>query len=520
MFLRRFIFVLLICISASCARQRPPAARLPVPPPPTPVAFAPVDDLQSLRPAPDRIAQLRIQIDQLIRDYELEHALWGIKIVSIDRNEVFYERNSRVPIVPASNMKIVTAAAALLRLGPDFKYETKLIADGPIVNGRLLGDLVVIGSGDPTISARMQNGDPLAVFRDWADELKRAGIRSIEGSVVGVDAYFDDQRAAEGWPALAYNAPYAAQVAALQFNENVIAVRVKPGRKGRLASVRLYPDTRYIRVRNSVITRSGHANRFVAYRTENTNTIVLRGRIGTRDSSDVRYLTVHNPAGYFVAVFKETLEKRGIRSKGSRHASREEADLLRNDPQRSREVLLTYSSPPLRVIVSEMMKTSQNLFAESLAKTISAVEDQTGSFHGAQESVRRILSPFGITWQELVMQDGSGLSSYNTVTANLLTQTLLGMAKHQHFQEFYSSFPVAGVDGTLKNRMTGTIAEGRVHAKTGYIGAVRSLSGYVRTADSEQLAFSLITNNFDQPLRGVDSAHEAICTMLLMFTRK
>lgn len=519
MFLRRFILVLLICVSASCARQRPPAVKLHAPPPPIPVALAPIGDLQSLRPAPDRVAQLRRQIDNLIRNYDLEHALWGIKIVSIDRNEVLYERNSRVPIIPASNMKIVTAAAALLRLGPDFRYETKLIAVGPIVNGRLLGDLAVIGSGDPTISARMQNGDPLGVFRDWADELKRAGIRRIEGSIIAVDTFFDDQREAAGWPPFAYSAPYAAQVAALQFNDNVIAVRVRPGARGRLASVRLYPDTRYMRVRNAVITRSGHANRFVAYRTENTNTIVLRGRIGTRDSADVRYLTVHDPAGYFVAVLKETLEKKGIRSKGFRRVSREEAELMRNDPQRFR-VLLTYSSPPVSVIVSEMMKESQNLFAESLAKTISAVDGKAGSFQGAQQSIRRILSPFGITEQELVMQDGSGLSSYNTVTANLLTQILFGMARHQYFQDFYRSFPVAGIDGTLKNRMTGTITEGRVHAKTGYIGAVRSLSGYIRTAESEQLAFSLITNNFDQPLRGVDSAHEEICAMLAAFSRK
>jgi D-alanyl-D-alanine carboxypeptidase/D-alanyl-D-alanine-endopeptidase (penicillin-binding protein 4) len=415
-------------------------------------------------------------------------------------------------------MKIVTAAAALLRLGPDFRYETRLISDGPVVNGRLMGNLAVVGSGDPTISARMQNGDPFAVFRAWADELKQMGISRIDGWILGIDSYFDDQRAADGWPPSAYNAPYAAQVSALQFNDNVIAVRVKAGRKGRLASVHLYPDTRYLRVRNGVITRSGHANRFVAYRTEHTNTIVLRGRIGTRDPVDVRYITVHDPAGYFAAVLKETLEKKGIRSKGFRHASREEADQLLSKPESN--VLVTYTSSPLSNIVSEMMKTSQNLFAETLAKTISAVEDQSGSFRGAQDSIRRILTPFGIAAQELVMQDGSGLSSYNYVTANLLTQILVGMAKQESFQHFYSSFPVAGIDGTLKTRMIGTSAEGRVYAKTGYIGSVRSLSGYVRTADHEQLAFSLITNHFDQPLRNIDSAHEQICTMLVEFSRK
>jgi D-alanyl-D-alanine carboxypeptidase/D-alanyl-D-alanine-endopeptidase (penicillin-binding protein 4) len=522
MILRRFIFVLLLCISASCASHqvhRVPLVHSPSPPKelPLPNASTPVADLLLLRPAPDRVGQLRTQIDQLIQANDLEQAQWGIKIISIDRNEVLYERNSRIPIIPASNMKIVTAAAALLRLGPDFHYETKLITNAPIVNGILKGDLAVIGSGDPTFSARMQ-GDPLFVFRDWADELKAAGIRKIEGSVIGIDTYFDDQRVGEGWPSSAYNAPYAAEVSALQLNDNVIAVRVKPGKKGRLASIALYPATRYVRVQNSVITSSGHSNRFVAYRMENTNTIVVRGRIGTRDSADVRYITVHDPAGYFTAVLKETLEKKGIRSKGFRRASREEAEQL-TDPARSR-VLVTDSSPSLSEIVSEMMKTSQNLFADSLAKTVSATDHQTGSFSGAEESIRRILTPFGISPQELVMQDGSGLSSYDTVTANLLTQILYGMAKHNSFQDFYASFPVAGVDGTLRHRMSGTIAEGRVHAKTGYIGSVRSLSGYVQTLDGEHLAFSLITNNFDLPLRGVDSTHEQICTILTQFSRR
>jgi serine-type D-Ala-D-Ala carboxypeptidase/endopeptidase (penicillin-binding protein 4) len=518
MFFRRFVFVLLLCVSAACARQRPPVVSVKFPPPPpNPTAFASIADFYSLRPAPDRVAQLKSQIDRLIWSYDLDHAQWGINVVSMDRNEVLYERNSRIPIIPASNMKIVTAAAALLRLGPEFRYETKLIADGPIVNGRLRGNLLILGSGDPSISTRMQTRDPLAILRDWADDLHRQGIRRIEGSIVGLDHYFDDQRVAEGWPST--NAPYAAQVSALQFNENVIAVRVRPGRSGRAASVRLYPDTRYLRVRNSVFTRRGHANRFVAYRMDDTNTIVLRGRIGSRDPVDVRYITIHEPAAYFAAILRETLEKRGIRSGGSRRGFASETELLRTHPEQF-QVLLTHDSPPLGTIVSEMMKASQNLIADTLAKTVSAVDDQTGSFQGAQQSIRRILERLGVVPHELVMQDGSGLSSYNTLTANLLTQILRGMAKQTSFDDFYRSFPVAGVDGTLRNRMTGTIAEGRVHAKTGYIGAVRSLSGYVRTSDGEQLAFALITNHFDQPLRGVDSAHEEICSALAQFSRR
>jgi D-alanyl-D-alanine carboxypeptidase/D-alanyl-D-alanine-endopeptidase (penicillin-binding protein 4) len=509
----------LFFVLAGCARQ----VIVPAPPIPpvvrVPVASPPSIALETLRPAPDRVAALRKRLDRIIDSLEFQDAIWGIKIVSLDRNEIWYERNSRKLLIPASNMKIVTGAAALMQLGADFRFETTLVKDGPIVNGRLQGNLFVVGSGDPTISSRMQNGGALGVFREWADELRAQGIRRIDGGIIGVDAYFDDQRVGHGWPANASNSPYAAEVSALQFNDNVIAVHVRPGRKGRLASVRLDPSTRYLRVQNHVITRTGHANRFVAYRPANSNTIILRGRIGTRDRGDVRYLTVHEPAGYFAAVFRETLEKKGIRSRDSRRATREEAYAIKNNPN-AYPVLLRHSSPALPVILTEMMKVSQNLFADSLAKTISASDGDEGSFEDAQKAIRQTLLSLGIHPHDLVLQDGSGLSSYNFVTPNLLTQILLRMHQGNLFQHFYASFPIAGVDGTLKNRMIGTSAHGNVRGKTGYIGSVRSLSGYVTTKDGEHLAFAMIVNNFSIPIRGVDATQEEICIELAEFTRK
>ena len=517
--LKATTFLALLLIVSGCARQIA-APRTPVPVPvKTPVPSAPPVAFETLRPAPDRVAELRKRLDWIIDSPEFQGAIWGIKIVSLDRNEIWYEKNSRLLMMPASNMKIVTGAAALIQLGNDFRYETTLVTDGPIVSGRLEGNLFVLGSGDPTISSRMQNGSALNVFREWADELRAQGIRRIDGSIIAVDAYFDDQRVGHGWPANASNSPYAAEVSALQFNDNVIAVHVRPGRKGRLASVSLNPSTRYLRVQNRVITRTGHANRFVAYRPENGNTIILRGRIGTRDRSDIRYLTVHEPAGYFAAVFRETLEKKGIRSRDSRRATREEAFAIKNSSNEYR-VLLTYSSPTLPVILTEMMKSSHNLFADSLAKTISAADGDEGSFEDAEKAIRQTLLPLGIRPEELVLEDGSGLSSYNFVTPTLLTQILIGMSQNNLFRHFYDSFPVAGVDGTLRNRMIGTSAHGNVRGKTGYIGSVRSLSGYVTTKDGEHLAFAMIVNNFSIPIRGVDETQEEICIELAEFTRK
>ncbi|MCI0412931.1 D-alanyl-D-alanine carboxypeptidase/D-alanyl-D-alanine-endopeptidase [bacterium] len=509
----------LLFLLAGCAHKAPaPQPRLPAPEV-IPVPSPPLPVLETLRPAPDRVAELRARLDRIIDSFEFQNALWGIKIVSLDRNEIWYERNTRTMMLPASNMKIVTAAAALIRLGPDFRYETRIETDGQIVNGRLTGNLIVVGSGDPAISSRMQNGNALSIFRDWAEELRAQGIRRIDGSIIGVDTYFDNQRIADGWPAHALNAPYAAQVSALQFNDNVIAVHVKPGRRGRLASVRLHPHNRYLRLQNRVVTRSGHSNRFVAYRQDNSNIIILRGRIGTRDRTDVRYITVHEPAGYFAAVLKETLENMGIRVRDSRRASKEEADSIISNPGQYR-ILFTHSSPPLGIIITEMMKSSHNLFADSIAKTIAAVDNEEGSFQGAEKAIRETLAPLGINPSELVMEDGSGLSGYDFVTPNLLAQILVGIYKGPLFPYFYDSLPVAGVDGTLKNRMVGTYAEGNVRAKTGFIGGVRSLSGYVKTRDGERLAFAVIANNFNFSLRGMDAAQEEICLELADFSRK
>ncbi len=513
-------FLFSLFLLAGCARHVPPPAPVPAPAPVViPVPSYPLPALEVLRPPPDRVGQLRARLDRILDSVDFQDALWGVKIVSLDKNEIWYERNSRKMILPASNMKIVTAAAALLRLGPDFRYETRIETDGQIVNGRLTGNLYVVGSGDPSISPRIQNGNALGVFREWADELRAQGIGRIDGSIIGVDTYFDDQRIADGWPSGSLNAPYAAQVSALQFNDNVVAVLVKPGRKGRLASVRLSPHNRYVRVQNHVSTRSGHSNRFVAYRLENSNTIVLRGRIGTRDRTDIRYITIHEPAGYFAAVLKETLESKGIRARDSRRATRVEADSIKLNPERYR-LLHTHVSPPLRIILTEMMKSSHNLIADSVAKTIGATDSDEGSFHGAQKAIRETLAPLGINPSDLVMEDGSGLSSYDFVTSDLLTQILAGIYQEPLYPYFRDSFPIAGVDGTLRNRMVGTSAEGNVRAKTGYIGSVRSLSGYVTTRDGERLAFAMIANNFNISLRGVDAIQEEVCLELAEFSRK
>lgn len=484
---------------------------------PLPAAQQPISDVAQLRP--DMAAGvLQKQIDQILDAYAFEGALWGIKIFSLDRNEVLYERNSEKLMMPASNMKIVTAAAALLRLGPDFRFTTRLQSDGEIEAGTLKGNLYVIGSGDPTISARMHYGTPTAIFFEWVKQLRSQGIQKIDGSIVGIDNCFDEQLIPTGWPSGSLNFPYAAETSGLQFNDNIIAVKVTPTRNRRLASVRLDPPTHYVKIENHVVTRTGSFDRYYAYRNENTNTIVLRGSIGTRRQKSVRFITVHQPAGYFVTVLKETLEKNGIRVNDSRLATADEEESIVNEPERYR-TLIAHESLPMSQILTEMMKSSHNLFAETLAKTLGSVSGQKGNYESAKDVILESLAPLGVNKKELVYKDGSGLSDYDAVTPNLLATILSGIRKTPLFPIFYDSLPIAGLDGTLQNRMTGTSAEGNVHAKTGFVSDVRSLSGYVTSKDGEHLGFVLLVNNLDMlGLSGRD-AEDQICIRLSEFTR-
>lgn len=513
----------------SCGPKTPPA--VPAAPPraaaPAPAAApkpvpAPPGTTPSVTPAtpaePTPVEQLRSELDKLFGAAAFERMLWGIEIQSLATGEVLYRLNPTKLVMPASNMKIVTLAAAAERLGWDYAFETKLLADGPIEGGVLKGDLVIVGSGDPTINGR--SGSPTALFEDWAAQLCEAGVSVIEGRIVADDRGFDEESLGAGWSwdYLVYG--YAAPVSALQYNENVAEIVVRPGTAvGLQAAVSVRPEGSGLTVENHVTTSApGGRPTIELRRMAGSDRLDAGGAIPLGAAETARTVAVDNPARFFAQAFRSVLVKSGIRVLGDGVAVRN----LETVPDLSASTtLLSRRSAPLSEIAKVLMKVSQNLYAETLLKTL-GLQAGAGTVEAGQKVVQEVLEAWGVEPRSYVLVDGSGLSRYNYVTAEMLVRILRHIYMDpRHRGPFIDALPTGGVEGgTLARRFQGTRAAGNVHAKTGSIANMRALSGFVQTADGEPLAFSIIANNFTLPQATIDATTDLAVERLANFTRR
>jgi serine-type D-Ala-D-Ala carboxypeptidase/endopeptidase (penicillin-binding protein 4) len=482
------------------------------------------------------IDRLRTELASTL-DSPTVSALWAVKVQSLETGEVLYEQDAHRLVMPASNMKVVTMAVAAERLGWDYRFPTTIETAGTIENGALIGDLVVVGHGDPTISDR--GGSRTRVFEAWADRLRALGITRIDGRIVGDDNAFDDDALGEGWAWDDLWAGYAAPMSALQFNENIVSIVVRtPGAPGDAAEVSIEPGgaaaPRETRV---TIGPPESAPDVRVWRQPFDDTFVISGTVPKAERDYVRTAAMHNPTRFYVTALRDSLIHKGIAVQGrafdvddlvSSHG-----ELAAPPPATMRRVLLTHQSPPLSEIGVTFMKVSQNLFGETLLTTLGlqAGVEPCPSMHvaitcrgRAVESGRKVyeqvLGSWGIPASAFIVSDGSGLSRYDFLTADLLTMILRRMARDpRHAASFEATLPIMGRDGTLGRRMRGTKAEGAVRAKTGSIANVRALSGYLATADGERVVFSIIANNFKAPSAVVDAVADQAVERLLNFHR-
>ncbi len=510
--------MLAVALAAGCAGNPAPAG-----PGATGARSAP-----PVRPPGPAVVQLQRELAAVFGAGVMAHAQWGVAVRSIDSGETLYRLNAGKLMVPASNMKIVTLAGAASVLPWDHRFITTLETAAPVQGGVLQGDLVVRGGGDPTINTR--NGRGAAVFAEWIAALRDAGIRSIDGRVVGDDQQFDDEGIGGGWAWDYLQYGYAAPVGALQFNENVVALTVLPGiAAGDPAIVQLSPGSG-LSVLNRAVTGPAGQAETIDYRRhvdqpvlEVTGTVPLpapgQEAPDTPVRTVLRQVAVLNPTLYFAESFRNAVLASGM------HVSGPAVDLdhLGGEPagQAGRRVLASAQSPPLRDIASVLMWVSQNLYAETLLKAAGAAAGGAGTTAAGRGVVQAALRAWGIDDRWLVMADGSGLSRYNYLTADLLADLLARMAGDAaHRDAFAASLPVAGRDGTLANRMRGSRAEGNARAKTGSISNVRALSGYVRSRDGELLAFSILANDFIVPAATVNWIADLAVEILANFTRE
>lgn len=443
---------------------------------------------------------------------------WAVDVRSLDTGETLFALNADRLTMPASNMKILTAAAAAEILGWDYRFTTTLETSAPVEKGVLRGDLFIRGSGDPTISSRSDRVN--AVLFEWIVALREAGITEIAGRIVGDDQAFDDEGIGDGWAWDYLQYGYAAPVGALQFDENVARMTIAPAASpGEPAIVSLPAGTGYTLLNHATTGEAGSRITLDYRRHPASPVLELTGSIPADAEPVTRTVAVINPTIYFAQSVKDALVAAGIPVQGEA-VDYDDVAIELTEANGERRVLAETLSPPLSEMATVLMKVSQNQYAETFLKAIGASGGGIGTTSGGRTAVRETLSAWGIPDDSYVMYDGSGLSRYNYVTPRTVTTVLERMYRDpRHQRNFLLTLPVAGRDGTIATRMQRSLAEANATAKTGSIANVRSLSGYVRTRDGEMLVFSILANDFPIPAATVNWIADLAVEILAAFSR-
>lgn len=463
------------------------------------------------------VQQFWNQMEDIFNDPNFSNANWGVVIQSLETGEYLYKRNEDKLFMPASNLKLFTSAAALLLLGGDYRFETNIYMNGKLDGSILIGDLVVQGRGDPTISGRFHNNDIFKVYRSWADSLQEQGIDEITGNIIGDDNYFDDIGLGAGWAWDYESYWFAAPSGAISFNDNCVDITVTVDKESFTPQLKVSPNTKYVIVINDVTSVPDDSVTAIdVHRERGTNVVTVLGTIKMSDSVKT-FVTVNNPTQYSMVTLKDVLVSRSIAVDGYPIDIDDINTALNFDLMKK---LTTHYSPPLKEILKVINKNSNNFYSEQLLKIIGLEKENFGSSSQGIKAVLDVLTEMGINPESIMIEDGSGLSPKNFVTPRHIVSLLTYMFKSKQFVDFFNSLPIAGIDGTLGKRMNNSLAKGRIRAKTGYLSTVRSLSGYAFTADEEPVAFSIIVNNFNVPVKLAENLQDLVCLRLASLKRK
>ena len=459
---------------------------------------------QQTRPAGD----LGGRINAIINDAALARAHWGIDVRDIATGASVYQLNAQQLFIPASNQKLIVAATAVWHLPPDFRYRTAFKAGGAVRNGTIEGDLIVRGSGDPTISARYEPSR-ITVFERWADSLRARGITRISGGIVIDQTLFEPTMVRPDWQMYDLNWWYAAPVAPLGFNDNAIDFRVAPSAEGAPANITWEPKSEFVVLVNRTrTTAKGTPYTLDFDRIPGTDTVFAYGLLPVDAAVRNESFAVRDPGYYAGFVLRETLEKKGIAVNG--RAIR----VIQSGAAPTGSPIFEYASPPLPRIVGPILQTSQNWFAEMLLKTVAAQVSNEGSWTAGLELERRFLIDVAkLDSTEFRLRDASGLSTGNLITPHALAQLTRFIANEPRLKPALDALPSSGAEtGSLRTRLTDL--KGRVRAKTGSVSNVDALTGIVETATGRRLAVSIIANNTGQASTRVRAAIDEIVRQL------
>lgn len=514
----------------------------------------------SKRAASKPADSLRQSIEAVLSSPGAWRGHWGIKIVSADSGKTLHSLNERKYFTPASNTKLFTTALALATLGPQFRFRTTVETDtAPDAQGRVAGDLLLVGRGDPNLSSRVfpykvkteRDGPPLQALDKLADQVVERGVRYVDGDIVGDDIYFVYERYGDGWAHDDLVWSYGAPVSALAINDNFLFLDILPGSKpGDRAIVRLEPYPADLRIENRVVTVEARgrrpapggagngpdpfARRILVHREPGSQTLHLWGRIPIGDSGAREQVAMEDPALLAAQYLRGALVARGVivhgRARGQHSFPFEFEDLktgapaplpFREDRQpaaeakSTRHLLAQYESRPLAENLRVINKESQNLHAEMMLRIVARERRGIGSVAAGLEEMKAFLERAGVPEDEYAFYDGSGLSRRNLVTP-AATVALLEYMDRQEFRDTWRDLmPVAGVDGTIRERFKEPPASGALFAKTGTLSHVNALSGYATSAKGERLVFSIIINHHSLRGRAATQLIDRICQAMI-----
>lgn len=438
-------------------------------------------------------------VSQIISQHGRVH--WGIHAVQLKTGRVLASHNAAQFFIPASNTKLFSTAHALMALGPNHHFVTRVMAAKPLnADGRLTGDLVLLGGGDPSLSSRNYPynrdepfaTDRLAPLRSLARQLYEQGLRQVSGAVVGDDAAYEHDPIPNGWAAGDGLFEYGAPVSALSYNDNTLAIRLtKDG-------LSVEPPVPYFQFLNEVTHDASQPRRIRVERQPGSRTVTLRGNLPPEARPYENELAVDDPALYAATAFRVALQLEGIRMDGP-------AVARHHAPATPEPVTLALrESPPLPLLLQVVNKESQNLHAELMRRAASQIlpaED--------------FLKQAGIALEDTNFEDGSGLSRLTLVTPRAVVQLLTHLNAKGHYELFRDLLPIGAEDGTLRNRFAKNPRGKLIRAKTGSLSHVSALGGYAESARYGPIAFQIVANNFNGPSQEVRSVIDRIALALV-----
>jgi len=434
----------------------------------------------------------------------------GVRFVSVRTGQTLFDNRGEKLFVPASNVKLVTTAAALYLLGADYRFRTALYARGEVAAGVLNGDLIVVGTGDPDISGRFHEGDPCFLFKQWARELIDRGIETVNGNLIGDATAFDDEYVHPSWPRNQLEKWYCAPVSALTLNDNCVDVTVGAGpQPGSPARVVIVPGGGYATINNRCLTTAKKTEHLYGFLGRaGTAPVILRGNFWTNGYAATTSIPVEDPPLFFVTEMKAALAAEGVMVTGQALVAAEPTDAD------ERAVFISSHESDLATAVEVANKRSQNLYAELILKALGRKRTGRGTFAAGADAVEQFLAGISEHGGECVISDGSGLSRDSRLSAAAITDLLRWIALRPEAATFSRSLATAGVDGTLKRRLAAAPYRGRMKGKTGTLAGVAALSGYIEVR-GDTLAFSILMNTRRAAVWQMRRAQDALCRAVI-----